>query len=113
MHGAFKRLSRSLKKKTTSRFRCSSRESLVFSRVIYPQAQFECQSGSLRLQRWYAPPSKCKAGLRLLERGLTLPSSGRAFGTPLKSNVRRHVRFAEYPLSNSCFWKPLVKRKHQ
>ena len=76
-------------RQATSRFRCSSRESLVFSRVINPQAQFECQLGSLRLQRWYASPSKYKARLRLHERGLTLPSSGRAYGTPLKSNVRR------------------------
>jgi len=33
-------------------------------------------------------PSKFKAWLRLHERGLTLPSSGPAFGGPLKSNVR-------------------------
>jgi hypothetical protein len=58
------------------------------SRVINPQVQFERQSGSLRFQRWYASPSKYKARLRLHERGLTLPSSGPAFGTPLKSNVR-------------------------
>ena len=62
-----------------------------FSRAINPQAQFECHSGSLRLQRWYASPSKYKARLRLLERGLTLPSSGPAYGRPLKSNVRRLV----------------------
>jgi len=74
------------------------RESLVSSRVINPQAQFVCQSGSLCLQRWYAPPSKYKARLRLLERGLTLPSSGRAFGTPLKSNVRRLKCF--HPTAN-------------
>ena len=43
---------------------------------------------ALYLQRWYASPFKYKARLRLHERGLTLPSSGRAFGTPLKSNVR-------------------------
>jgi hypothetical protein len=38
-----------------------------------------------------ASPSKCKhkARLRLHERGLTLPSSGPAYGSPLKSNVRR------------------------
>ena len=45
-------------------------------------------SGSLRIQRWYASPSEFKARLPLQERGLTLPSSGLAFGQPLKSNVR-------------------------
>ena len=59
------------------------------SRVTYPQVQFECQSCSLRFQRWYASPSKYKARLPPQERGLTLPSSGPAFGRPLKSNVRR------------------------
>jgi len=35
---------------------------------------------------------KYKARLRLRERGLTLPSSGPAYGRPLKSNVSRHHR---------------------
>ncbi len=52
------------------------------------QAQFKRQSTSLRFQRWYASPCKFKARLRLHERGLTLPSSGPAYGGPLKSNVR-------------------------
>jgi hypothetical protein len=84
VHSAFKRFSRSIEKQTTSRLRRSSLESLVFSRVIYPQVQFHRQLGIWRIQRWYASPSKTKARLRLHERGLTLPSSGRAFGTPLK-----------------------------
>ena len=41
-------------------------------------------------QRWHASPSKRKykhkARLQFTERGLTLPSSGPAFGSPLKSN---------------------------
>ena len=45
-------------------------------------------SCSLRLQRWYALPSKYKAKLPPQERGLTPPSSGPAYGRPLKSNVR-------------------------
>ncbi len=44
--------------------------------------------GRVRVQRWYASPFKYKARSRLGERGLTLPSSGPAFGGPLKSNVR-------------------------
>jgi len=55
-------------------------KSLAFL-VIYPRPQFECQSGSLRLQRWYASPSKYKTRLPAQERGLTLqadlPSAGR------------------------------------
>jgi len=60
--------------------------------VVYPRVQFECRSGSFRFQRWYASPSKYKARLSLHERGLTIPSSGRAFGTPLKSNVRHRTQ---------------------
>ena len=107
MRSAFTRLSRSLEKQATSRFLCPSREILVFSRVINPQAQFECQSGSLCLPRWYAPPSKYKARLRLLERGLTLPSSGRAFGTPLKSNVRRLPMRVRLSLTLAALLVPL------
>ena len=58
--------------------------------------QLPGRSSSLRLQR-YASPSKYKAGLPLQERGLTLPSSGRAYGTPLKSNVRRHATSSNPP----------------
>jgi len=61
---------------------------LASSLSIHLQVQLKRRSCSLCLQRWYASPSKFKARLRLTERGLTLPSSGRAFGTPLKSNVR-------------------------
>ena len=46
----------------------------------------------LRIQPWYASPSKFKARLPPRERGLTLPSSGPAFGGPLTSNVRRHLQ---------------------
>jgi len=63
--------------------------------------QLSGRSCSLRIQRWYASPSKCNASLPPRERGLTLPSSGPAYGGPLKSNVRRHrtlscacIRFA-------------------
>src|SRR5205085_11649487 len=68
-----------------------SRGGLASSLSIHLQLQFKRRSFGLCLQRWYASPSKCKhkARLRLTERGLTIPSSGRAFGTPLKSNVRR------------------------
>src|SRR6266568_3850401 len=52
------------------------------------QAQFKRQSASSRFRRWYASPCKFKARLRFHERGLTLPSSGPAYGGPLKSNVR-------------------------
>ena len=65
-----------------------SRGGLASSRRIHLQVQLKRRSCGLCLQRWYASPSKFKARLRLTERGLTLPSSGRAFGTPLKSNVR-------------------------
>jgi hypothetical protein len=63
---------------------------LAHSCGTHLQAPFKRRSASLRFQRWYASPCKFKARLRLHERGLTLPSSGRAFGTPLKSNVRPH-----------------------
>ena len=52
--------------------------------------QLSGRSCSLCLQRWYASPSEFKARLPLQERGLTLPSSGPAYGGPLKSNVGRH-----------------------
>jgi hypothetical protein len=68
-----------------------NRRVLAFSRSINLQVRLKRRSCGLRLQPWYASPSKCKARLRLHERGLTLPSSGRAFGTPLKSNVRRRT----------------------
>ena len=45
MRSAFMRLSRSLEKRAASRLRYPSPESLVFSRVIYPQAQFQRQLG--------------------------------------------------------------------
>jgi len=64
--------------------------SLAFSLSINLQVQLKRRWYGLCLQRWYASPSKSKSRLRLTERGLTLPSSGRAFGTPLKSNVRFH-----------------------
>ena len=61
---------------------------LVHSAVTKLQVQFKLRSGSLRIQRWYASASKYKARLRIHERGLTLPSSGPAYGRPHKSNVR-------------------------
>jgi hypothetical protein len=70
-----------------------SRGGLASSRSINLQVQLKHRSFGLCLQRWYASASKCKHkhnARRLSERGLTLPSSGRAFGTPLKSNVRPH-----------------------
>ena len=54
--------------------------------------QLSGRSCSFRIQRWYASPSKYKARLPPHERGLTLPSSGPAYGGPLKSNVRAHAR---------------------
>ena len=75
------------KHKASSRLHCVGRKGLAYSRGTNLQVQFRRRSCSFRIQRWYASPSKCKARLRLTERGLTLPSSGRAFGTPLKSNV--------------------------
>src|SRR6266568_579781 len=70
-----------------------SRGGLASSRSIHLQVQIKRRSFGLCLQRWYASPSKCKhkykARLWLTERGLTLPSSGPAYGGPLKSNVRR------------------------
>jgi hypothetical protein len=69
-----------------------SRGGRASSLSIHLQVQLKRFSLGLCPQRWYASPSKCKhkhkARLRLTERGLTLPSSGRAYGTPLKSNVR-------------------------
>jgi hypothetical protein len=59
-----------------------------FFRVIYPQVQFESRLDIWCIQRWYASPSKSKARLRRHGHGLTLPSSGPAYGRPLKSNVR-------------------------
>ena len=67
------------------------RGDLASSLSINPQVQFKRRSCSLRLRRWYASPSKYKARLQLTERGLTLPSSGPAYGGPLKSNVSRHA----------------------
>ena len=54
------------------------------------QGHFKRRPCSSHSQPWYASPSKCKhkARWRLTERGLTLPSSGPAYGGPLKSNVR-------------------------
>jgi hypothetical protein len=51
---------------------------------------FKPQSGASSSQPWYASPSNFKATLPHRERGLTLPSSGPAYGGPLKSNVRPH-----------------------
>jgi hypothetical protein len=71
-----------------------SRGGLASSLSIHLQPQFKRRSFGFRLQRWYASASKCKhkhkhkARLWLSERGLTLPSSGPAYGRPLKSNVR-------------------------
>jgi len=56
------------------------------------EVQLSGRSFTLRFQRWYASPSKYKAKLPPQERGLTLPSSGPAFGRPLKSNVRAHMK---------------------
>jgi len=64
-----------------------SRGGLASSRRINLQVQLKRRRCSLHAQRWYASPSKFKARLRLIERGLTLPSSGPAYGRPLKSNV--------------------------
>jgi len=52
------------------------------------KVQFKLRSRSLRIQRWYASAPEYKARLRIHERGLTLPSSGPAYGGPFKSNVR-------------------------
>ena len=48
----------------------------------------QAQLNQLKARRWYASAYEYKARLQLTERGLTLPSSGPAFGRPLKSNVR-------------------------
>ena len=66
---------------------------LEHSAVTKLQVQFKLRSGSLRIQRWYASAPKYKARLRVHERGLTLPSSGPAYGRPLKSNVRRRLTY--------------------
>jgi len=118
VRSAFKRFSRSSEKQAPSRLRCSGPESLVSSRVIYPQVQFQRQLGIWRIQRWYASPSKTKARFRLHERGLTLPSSGPAYGRPLKSNVRPamksqtialvrlYQRLAPSQLRRACRYEP-------
>jgi len=66
-----------------------TRKDLVHSLGSNRQLHFKLQSGRFRIQPWYALPSKSKPRLLPLpERGLTLPSSGHAYGMPLKSNVR-------------------------
>jgi hypothetical protein len=70
-------------------FMSVGRRGLASSLSINLQVQLKRRSCGLCLQRWYASPSKSKARLQLTERGLTLPSSGPAYGSPLKSNVRR------------------------
>jgi len=69
-------------------FMSVSRQGLASSLGINLQVRLKRSWDSLHVQRWYASPSKYKARLRLTERGLTLPSSGPAYGGPLKSNVR-------------------------
>ena len=98
MRSALPSISRSRAKcQTASRLRCFSHESLALSRIINPEGNFERQSVGLRIQRWYASPSKFEARSRLHERGLTLPSRGRptsGFAScrpPLMSNVRAHA----------------------
>ena len=78
---------------------CPSGDGQAPRRKTNRQAQHRYPSGSLRTQRWHASPSKSKEALRFTERGLTLPSSGPAFGGPLKSNVRRHETASARPLS--------------
>ena len=77
------------KHRSSSQFRRINSAGLAPCRRAKRQDQHKHQSGSLRALRWYASPFKCKARLRLRERGLTIPSSGPAYGGPLKSNVRR------------------------
>ena len=67
---------------------CKAKRASPFSRYQSTGA-VRASVGQLALQRWYASPPEYEARLRLRERGLTLPSSGLAFGQPLKSNVRR------------------------
>ena len=64
------------------------------SRSTKAPCQFSRRPFGPRCQRWYASACKHKAWVRLVERGLTLPSRGQlpAYGLqlPLMSNVRRH-----------------------
>ena len=86
------------KRHAASHSPCIDRNSLASSLSSHPRLQFKHSFSSLRFQRWYASPSKYKARLRLQERGLTLPSSGPAFGSPLKSNVSRQLQCSTMPL---------------